>query len=148
MLALLYLDLDFFKPVNDNYGHEVGDELLKHVAKILKICSRKTDILVRLGGDEFTIIALTPAANPVIDTIAQRIIEEIRKPVIIDGHSIQIGISIGIALYPDQSQDIHELVRSADGALYEAKKLGRNIYCYSGQGPVWNKCSENRPEPI
>jgi diguanylate cyclase (GGDEF)-like protein/PAS domain S-box-containing protein len=126
--ALLLLDLDKFKPVNDRYGHQVGDLLLKHVADTLLTCCRETDTVARLGGDEFAII-LPSSHNPLnTSTLAQRIISQVSKAVIIEGHSIKMGISIGICTFPDLTDDIEILQNQADTALYQAKENGRNTY--------------------
>lgn len=126
--VLMLLDLDKFKPVNDRYGHPTGDWLLKHVAKILLECCRETDTVARLGGDEFAII-LPPSPHP-IDTnnLALRIIDKISQPVSIDGNTIQIGISIGISIFPDFANDVEKLHSQADEALYQAKENGRNTF--------------------
>ncbi len=126
--ALLLIDLDKFKPVNDTYGHQVGDIILQHIAKVLKQCCRKIDTVSRLGGDEFAII-LMPTENSLDATVpAQRIINQLLKPVITKEHTITIGASIGIS-YSNYSDDVEELQRQADIALYQAKESGRNTYC-------------------
>jgi diguanylate cyclase (GGDEF)-like protein/PAS domain S-box-containing protein len=127
--ALMLLDLDKFKPVNDLYGHPVGDLLLQHVAQVLIASCRETDTVARLGGDEFAVIL--PSSSLPLDTeaLSQRIIKKISKPVTIEGHTIQIGISIGISTFPDHSDDIETLQVQADEALYQAKKNGRNTVC-------------------
>jgi len=131
-LALLMLDLDKFKPVNDQYGHPVGDALLIEISKHLKDICRDTDVVARLGGDEFAVI-LTNLENPDgAHGPAQKIIEALSTPMEIMGHTVQIGTSIGIALYPDHSEDMDSLITKADDALYEAKNAGRNTFRLSG----------------
>nr|CRH08200.1 Conserved protein of unknown function. Containing diguanylate cyclase (GGDEF) domain [Candidatus Magnetococcus massalia] len=128
LLALCYLDLDRFKPVNDNHGHATGDKLLQQVSAILKRCSRKTDVVVRLGGDEFGILIVYPEDRAAVEMITQRIIDEVQKPTTIMGQQVQIGISIGIAMFPDHSTNLDNLMHCADAGLYEAKKSGRNQF--------------------
>ena len=132
VLALMMLDLDKFKPVNDQYGHPVGDALLIEISKHLKDICRDTDVVARLGGDEFAVI-LTNLENPDgAHGPAQKIIEALSTPMEIMGHTVQIGTSIGIALYPDHSEDMDSLITKADDALYEAKNAGRNTFRLSG----------------
>lgn len=126
--ALMLLDLDKFKPVNDTYGHPVGDALLAHVGKSLVSCCREIDTVARLGGDEFAVILLSTEEGLNCDVPAQRIIETLSQSVIIDGHSISIGASIGISSYPTCSSTLEELQRQADAVLYLAKEEGRNTY--------------------
>lgn len=127
--ALLLIDLDKFKPVNDTYGHPVGDSLLRHVAeRLIQIC-REIDTVARLGGDEFAVILAPTEERQDADVPAQRIIDKLSQPVTIEENIITIGASIGISCYPTLSNDIEELQRQADNALYQAKKSGRNTYC-------------------
>ncbi len=125
-LALLYLDLDLFKPVNDNYGHLVGDELLCQAARRMADCVRASDTVARIGGDEFEV--LLPEIGEVAD--ASRVAEKLRaalaQPFEVQGIALHISASIGIALYPQHAQGIQELRRIADEALYRAKAHGRN----------------------
>jgi diguanylate cyclase (GGDEF)-like protein len=127
-LALLMIDLDNFKPVNDTYGHQIGDRLLQKVAGIFKKVSRDTDIAARIGGDEFAIILVYPDNKKMIKLIAKRIVDEINKPIIISEHNINIGVSVGIAIFPDDEEDKEKIIYKADLALYEAKKNGRNTF--------------------
>ncbi len=129
-VVLMLLDLDHFKPVNDTFGHPVGDKLLIEVAQVLRKFSREADIITRLGGDEFAIILplvdkITDAAIP-----AKRIIDAISEPIVIDGHNIHIGVSIGIAACHGDDSNNENLYREADRALYQAKNCGRNRFCY------------------
>jgi len=126
--ALMQIDLDKFKSVNDTYGHPVGDALLQHVAKILLSSCREVDTVARIGGDEFSVI-LTGINKPEDVTIsAERIIEKLSQFVVIEGHNIQIGASIGISHLPDDTTDPEDLIRMADEALYVSKEEGRNTY--------------------
>lgn len=128
LLALMLLDLDKFKPVNDTYGHQTGDELLITVAQILRRSCREIDIVARLGGDEFAILLLHPVDILAIETVATRIIENINKPIRVLGKNVSIGISIGIAQYPVDGIGYEDLMHKADKAMYRAKNLGRNKY--------------------
>ena len=127
-LAVLYLDLDHFKSVNDTLGHPVGDELLKVVAERLRACCRDTDTIARLGGDEFAVImtAMNDPKDAVV--LAKRIRESIIKPYHLDGHQILADISIGISLSPADATEPDLLLKNADMALYGAKADGRGTY--------------------
>lgn len=127
-LALLFIDLDRFKNVNDSLGHDVGDELLIEVAQRLNQCLRQSDLLARMGGDEFTVILNGDQSAKTAGQVAQNIIDAITPSYQIQGHHITIGASIGIAFYPQDSQDLHSLMRLADTAMYQAKASGRNTY--------------------
>lgn len=119
--ALLFLDLDRFKYVNDTLGHDVGDELLKFVAKRLKICLRKSDYIFRLGGDEFTIILNGLTDDTDVAKVAKKLREEVARPYRIAGQEIYITVSIGISVYPVDGQNVEALVKNADMAMYAAK---------------------------
>jgi diguanylate cyclase (GGDEF)-like protein len=127
-LATLALDLDNFKPVNDELGHHAGDYVLQEVAQRLKKSVREVDEVCRLGGDEFIIIAIQIQHEDEVIYLCNRILEAIKAPIIFEGHSIQVGISIGISLSPDHSTNVDELMRMADEALYLSKNSGRNCY--------------------
>ncbi|WP_426359110.1 putative bifunctional diguanylate cyclase/phosphodiesterase [Pseudocolwellia sp. HL-MZ19] len=129
-LALLFIDLDHFKEVNDTLGHHVGDMLLKEVAQRLSHCIRQSDIVARLGGDEFTIIMNDISSPHVIDDTTQRIIDKISEPILIGENTCYISPSIGIALYPEDFIDAKDLIKAADQAMFSAKKAGRNRYHY------------------
>lgn len=130
-LAVIFLDLDKFKPVNDDFGHDVGDLLLKEVAKRLQNCIRESDTVSRTGGDEFLILL------PVIETeqnamnVAEKILQANLQPFELAGHSIHISSSIGVALYPEHGIDETTLAKNADIAMYHAKNSGRsNVKLY------------------
>lgn len=125
-LALLFLDLDRFKEVNDTLGHSTGDKLLKVAAERIRHCLRKSDAVARLGGDEFVIIV--PALSHVEDAavIARKILDIIRKPILLENREIVSTGSIGISVYPKDGKDVDSLLRSADMAMYRAKEQGRN----------------------
>ena len=129
-LAMLALDLDRFKQVNDTLGHEAGDELLRQVSSRIASMLRPTDTLVRLGGDEFAVIQTGITAHSDAAGLAQRIIDSLQAPFHLAGKVAEIGVSIGIATVPDLAQTDGELVTRADDALYQAKSGGRNRYCF------------------
>ena len=127
-LALLCIDLDLFKEVNDTLGHPIGDKLLKLVAERLRECARETDVVARLGGDEFAVVAVAAEQPRGAIVLAQRIIAALSSPFDLDGHQVVIGASIGIALAPGDSEQGEGLLKAADLALYRAKADGRGLY--------------------
>jgi diguanylate cyclase (GGDEF)-like protein len=126
--ALFCLDLDRFKEVNDSLGHPVGDLLLMAVASRLRDCVRESDIVARLGGDEFAILQIGAYLPTDATVLASRLIESISVPYELMSHHVTVGVSVGIALAPDDALDPNALLRSADMALYRAKADGRNLY--------------------
>lgn len=126
--ALLFIDLDGFKSVNDTFGHDAGDELLIKVAEKLLICVRESDTVARLGGDEFTVILSTIESSINAEQVAGKIIETLAVPFTIKGNDVQIGASIGVSIYPDNGDDTEILLKKADDAMYLAKKEGKNDY--------------------
>ncbi len=129
-LALLFIDLDRFKAVNDRYGHAAGDQLLQAVGGRLQESLRQTDTVARLGGDEFT--AILPGARPPgAAAAAEKILKSLERPFLIDGQPLTIGASIGIAFYPDDAEDAATLARHADLAMYAAKRSGSGHAIYS-----------------
>lgn len=130
MLALFYADLDYFKNVNDFYGHVVGDKLLKEAALRFKKIVRYEDFIVRLGGDEFAIIFEDISNMNRISLMAERLVEEFQRPFLIGTHEIMTTLSIGISVYPDEKTTPESIVQHADQALYQAKKYGRSRYRY------------------
>ena len=127
-IALMLLDLDRFKAVNDTFGHDMGDELLKAVSERLKTCMREVDTVARMGGDEFTIILEGVSSEQNILIVAKRITEFIATPFELKGHHISIGISIGITIYPHDDHPIDELLKHADMAMYRAKQQGGSAF--------------------
>lgn len=125
--SVLYIDLDYFKVINDTFGHAIGDELLKEFAQLLKAQLRESDTAARLAGDEFAVL-LHHAAPPVAHMIAQKILRAVEKPVWVGEHQIQISLSIGIATTENSGLDPQVLMMDADRALYAAKKSGRDTY--------------------
>jgi diguanylate cyclase len=126
-MALAYIDLDHFKPVNDNFGHHVGDLLLIEVAERFNAAIRNCDYIARAGGDEFVAILGEINAHESIVAVVQRIIDAVKEPFYIEGHFIEISCSVGVAIYP-RDGNLEKLKVSADAAMYKAKESGRNQY--------------------
>jgi diguanylate cyclase (GGDEF)-like protein len=124
-VAVLFLDLDGFKPVNDNLGHAAGDELLKGVAVRLQECVRKGDTVARLGGDEFVLV-LQGTSEAEAQVIADRVLQALRQPVQLSGQEVRLAGSLGVSLTSDQALDADTLLQHADMAMYRAKQSGRN----------------------
>ncbi len=129
-LALLFLDLDDFKLVNDQFGHDTGDLLLKSVADRLRQNIRSENTVARTGGDEFILILNDIANAGSAAIVAKKLIQSISEPFIIQGNTCQIGSSIGIAIFPDDSDELEKLVTHADSAMYKAKQSGKNNYYF------------------
>ena len=127
-VALMFLDLDHFKHVNDSLGHAVGDQLLQSAAKRLQACVRNSDTVSRQGGDEFVVLLAEVEAVSDAALAAQKLIEAMAAPHLIGGHQLHVTLSIGISLYPDDGKDVETVLRNADTAMYHAKKRGRNNY--------------------
>ena len=129
-MALIMLDLDHFKNINDNFGHDAGDELLKEISTKLGNTLRKTDTICRMGGDEFAVLISDVSTTQMIDEVAQRIVSTIGKTFPLLGIEQRIGASLGIAIYPEDGETLDILIKHADTAMYEVKKMGRNNYLY------------------
>jgi diguanylate cyclase (GGDEF)-like protein len=129
-LAVLYLDLDHLKRVNDTLGHAIGDKLLRGVADRLRSCVRDIDLVARLSGDEFAIIQTLLDHPSEAATLAKRAREAILEPFDLDGHQVMVDISVGISIAPNDAAELNELLRTADIALYEAKNTGRGTFCF------------------
>ena len=127
-LAVVMLDLDHFKSVNDTLGHSMGDQLLKAVGNRLTSLQRKSDTIARLGGDEFMLILPEIAETDVAEKIAEKLLDAVREQYVIDGHELHITTSIGVVIYPEDAEDVETLVKNADIAMYRAKDDGRNTY--------------------
>ncbi len=126
--AMLFIDLDNFKQVNDSLGHDVGDGLLKIIASRLRACVRGDDFIARIGGDEFCVLLQDIADPREAAAVAQKLIHELSKSYRIDQHEVHSGASVGIACVPQDGQDVATLLRLADAAMYRAKEAGRNGY--------------------
>jgi diguanylate cyclase (GGDEF)-like protein len=127
-MGLMLLDLDRFKPVNDTLGHEAGDTILKAVAGRLKECVREVDTVARMGGDEFTIILEGFSQEDDVTRVAERITKSLSEPFCLGTDHASIGVSIGITVYPHDDQEIDDLLRHADAAMYRAKQRGGNSF--------------------
>lgn len=127
--ALMFMDLDGFKAVNDAWGHHAGDQLLIEVANRIKSTIRAKDTIARLGGDEFVLLADVSQPEDAA-TLADKLLAALRQPFLIDEHELRISSSIGIAMYPNNGSNQHDLLTNADAAMYHAKALGRNAYCF------------------
>jgi diguanylate cyclase (GGDEF)-like protein len=127
-LAIVFLDLDRFKYINDTLGHAVGDQLLQDVAKRLSDCARNSDTIARLGGDEFTLILSNISTSRGAAIVAQKILKSLTQPFFLSNGEYTIGASIGISLYPSNGVSAEELVKNADIAMYQAKQNGKNNY--------------------
>ena len=128
VLAVLFLDLDRFKHVNDSRGHETGDKLLKTVAQRVRATVRTQDVVVRMGGDEFVVILKGVQATAQVNETAERINQALSAPMVVDGRTLVTTVSIGVSLYPHDGADMGELLRHSDTAMYQAKDRGRNNF--------------------
>jgi diguanylate cyclase (GGDEF)-like protein len=148
-VALLFLDLDYFKDINDSLGHLIGDQLLKSVAERLVSCVRTTDTVSRQGGDEFVIL-LSEIENPGdAANVAEKLRSAFASPHIVDGHELLVTLSLGVSVYPDDGTVPEVLMQNADTAMYQAKENGRNNYLFfktemcvhygNGQGQLWSR---------
>ncbi len=136
MLVVCYLDLDGFKPINDTFGHHAGDRLLVEIAKRMEESVRINDTVGRLGGDEFVILLTNIESIEEYQIVLQRVIDAINKPIILDeSDAVKVGASMGITIFPSDNSDPDTLLRHADQAMYQAKKLGRNrINIFASEG--------------
>ncbi|MEH6625663.1 MAG: sensor domain-containing diguanylate cyclase [Motiliproteus sp.] len=141
-ISVITFDLDHFKPINDRYGHDVGDKVLIRVAEILRATFRDSDTVGRLGGDEFAVIAIGPHHFEEIRPPLERLLKALGEPMQIGDFEVNVGASIGIALFPDHGKEPDELMRKADIALYEAKRKGRNRI------QLYNVGDEGTQEPV
>jgi diguanylate cyclase (GGDEF)-like protein len=130
-LALMYVDLDDFKPINDQYGHQTGDHVLVEVARRLKSAVRASDTVGRIGGDEFIVVMQNLAERSVVEGVAEKIIRMVSEPIITDGREFELGASIGVSIFPDDGADHHELLRRADEAMYTAKTGGKRCVVFA-----------------
>ena len=145
-VGLMLLDLDGFKTVNDTLGHDIGDQLLKAAADRLKSCVREVDTVARMGGDEFTVLLEGASGEQDIAKVAERILEAIAKPLVLDGQAVSVTTSIGITVYPLDDHGIDDLLRHADTAMYRAKGHGGNHYRFALESQVTTP--QERPSPL
>lgn len=129
--ALLYLDLDGFKSVNDRFGHDAGDELLQQVAIRLREAIRSEDFAARMGGDEFTVILASVRQVAEAEQIARNILKELELPFALKAGRVFVSASIGVSVYPDHAAEVDALMKSADAAMYEAKANGKRTVAVS-----------------
>lgn len=127
-VAALFIDLDHFKNVNDTLGHRVGDQLLLAVARTLKSCVRRHDVVSRMGGDEFMIVIEDPQAYKAAENVANKLLNTLNQPIPVDGHMLTVAASVGIAVFPDHGLDANTLLRNADVAMYYAKERGKGRF--------------------
>ena len=135
-LAVLFVDLDNFKWVNDSLGHHVGDLLLIEVARRIKLVVRESDIVVRQGGDEFIVALQGLVEGREASRVAEKLLASFGQPIIVEGHRLHVGASIGISIFPEDGGDKDELLKNADAAMYEAKRAGRGQYAF--YSPILN----------
>ena len=129
-VGVMFVDLDGFKAINDTFGHDAGDYLLREVANRLKGQLRLEDTVARMGGDEFVVILARQACEEVTQQIAMRIIESVMQPVAFESHDLRVGTSIGIAIYPTHGSDVESLLSAADQAMYSVKRSGKNNFAF------------------
>lgn len=141
--ALFFIDVDNFKSINDRFGHQGGDAVLKIVALRLVATTRKADAVARLGGDEFVVLLENPSHREDIVQIAEKLLDSVRTPILHRGMELQVGFSIGISMYPDDGRTATELMARADRAMYEAKGAGRNGFRFSN-----GKAQPTNPTPL
>ena len=127
-LAILYMDLDGFKAINDALGHAMGDVLLVNIAKRLKASLRQEDLIARLGGDEFTLCYTNIKEIEEINLLCQRLLDNVSQPIYLEQHQCQVGFSIGVSIYPDHGTDYDTLMRVADSSMYQVKNSGKNNF--------------------
>lgn len=143
-MALIYMDLDYFKEVNDSLGHDVGDELLQEVAGRLRRAVRERDLVARLGGDEFTLILHNASQRAHVDEVCRRVLASVSEPYLFGQHSISVSASLGVTFYPHDGSTITELMQNADLAMYSAKDAGRNQFRHFT--PALQQQAQNRRE--
>ena len=125
-MAVFIIDIDHFKFINDQYGHDIGDILLQYVSSMFRKCVREGDLIARMGGDEFSIILYDIDDANGMATVAQKILDKVDKPIDVQGTKLSVSVSVGIAHCEGNSMTMEELLKSADTAMYSAKQQGRN----------------------
>ena len=142
LLGVVFLDLDRFKHINDTRGHETGDQMLQEVARRIRTCVRDSDVVIRMGGDEFVIVLRNLKSNEEVTQSTQRIIETFARPIVVDQHPLQTTASVGVSVFPRDGADMAELLKHSDAAMYQAKDRGRNnVQVFS---PVMNRKLKRR----
>jgi len=147
-VAVVFIDLDKFKTVNDTLGHAAGDELLRQIASRLQGCLRESDLLGRLGGDEFIVVAEALHDGPRnAMELTDKLLTQVKRPFTIEGKALHAGFSAGIAIFPDDGDTPESLIANADAAMYEAKQQGRfRAALYRGKGRAATLIPEREPE--
>ncbi len=128
MHCLFFIDLDNFKPINDQYGHDAGDELLKTTAERIQSIVRNDDFVARLGGDEFAVLMSFSSEQPIYKNRAEELLSAITQPALIKGHNIDVACSVGIAIFPKHASSASELLKKSDIAMYKSKSQGKNCW--------------------
>ncbi|MBN1375756.1 MAG: GGDEF domain-containing protein [Dehalococcoidia bacterium] len=136
-IAIMSLDLDNFKPVNDMYGHDAGDHVLKMVSTRLSGIIRASDTLARVGGDEFVLVMMENNTVQHASIAAQKILDSFKTPLVVDGNDLHLTTSIGISTYPNDGEELGKLIKKSDAAMYYSKGHGRNQFKFFGDGNVW-----------
>jgi diguanylate cyclase (GGDEF)-like protein len=148
-LAVLFIDLDRFKTINDSLGHAVGDVLLKKVASRLVKQLRVGDTICRIGGDEFMVVLPEVKRSSHVAQVAQKIIDQLSQPEMVEERELTVTPSIGIAVFPDDGRDAETLIRNADAAMYHAKEMGRaNYQFFTEQMNLLAARPRGRPAPL
>jgi len=129
-LAVMFIDLDGFKSINDAFGHDVGDNVLCEVAQRVQATIRSEDMLARIGGDEFVVLLSHASCEADTELVARRILEALEQPVSVAGNEVRVSASIGISGYPNDGRDLEALLKTADAAMYSVKKNGKNAFAY------------------
>jgi len=144
--AVLALDLDNFKPINDTYGHQAGDQALQIIADRIKSCLRSADTVARVGGDEFIVVLGDLASNEDAGNVASKIIDSVARPLVGESNGYGVSVSIGIAIFPEDGDASEALVKRADFAMYASKLAGKNRFGYATPQPRPQFCTEARAE--
>ena len=141
LFALMFIDLDRFKPVNDDFGHGIGDMLLQQVGARLEAVTRKEDTVARMGGDEFVVLLTELTSRNEAAIVGQKLLNELNRPFRVESHDISVSGSIGVSIYPEDGLDLGALVSKADAAMYQVKREGRNGVTFSGvSAPEPTRC--------
>jgi len=135
-VAMLFVDLDRFKPINDSYGHTVGDRVLQEIAGRLKGLFRSVDTVCRLSGDEFLVVITGVCSREDIACAAEKVVSSLNADMLIDGNVLTVTPSIGIAVYPQDGEDMEALILNSDVAMYRSKKAGGNGYSFFNPCPA------------
>ena len=129
----MFVDLDGFKEINDEHGHEAGDRLLVEVGRRLRATLRASDLIARLGGDEFFVVLEDQQETEAVETVARKLLAELYRPFeVAPGKEVQVSSSIGLSVFPDDAQDAATLMKHSDAAMYQAKQAGKNSFRHFG----------------